>query len=230
MAPGHTTRFYIETLPTEGIVKMPKEASRHAKALRLKDGDLIQVFDGTTEYTARLLTNHELEIVAKSEHTSHSGAQVTLAIAFPKGPRVDWLVEKATELGVHEIIPLITKRTVVNPRDTKVERLQKLAITACEQCGRSTIPKISLPIAVDKLLARTNEFDACFVADGSGNKLSLSKSAKKILALIGPEGGFSDEEITKAKSTGCHIISLGTTTLRTETAGLTILAQLNALL
>ncbi|MBI4151155.1 16S rRNA (uracil(1498)-N(3))-methyltransferase [Candidatus Woesearchaeota archaeon] len=234
-------RFYVEDIPATGSFELPSEITRHAKALRIQEGTIIGLFDGNHEYQARF-QGTTADILQKSEPNDDSGAhkedcgprvsqntdgfcrQITLAISFPKGSRLDWLIEKATELGVHTIIPLITKRTIVQPRETKVERLRKLAIAACEQCGRTTIPLILDPVPVDKLLVDCAHYDACILADVSGNKLSLSKSAKKILAIVGPEGGFTSEELNHAKTAGCTLVSLGPTTLRTETAGIVLLS------
>jgi 16S rRNA (uracil1498-N3)-methyltransferase len=216
-------RFYVEEIPSTGSITLPAETKRHMKALRLQEGTIIGLFDGKHEYQARF-QGTTADILQKSEPNAGSGAQITLAIAFPKGSRLDWLIEKTTELGVHTIIPLISKRTIVQPRETKVERLRKLAIAACEQCGRTTIPHISDPITVDKLLVDHAHYDACILADFSGNKLSLSKSAKKILAVVGPEGGFTSDELDHAKTAGCTLTNLGTTTLRTETAGIVLLS------
>ena len=220
-----TSRFYVEDIPASGSLTLPSEIARHARALRIQEGTIIGLFDGKHEYQARF-QGATADILQKSESKDQSSAQITLAIAFPKGSRLDWLIEKATELGVHTIIPLITKRTIVQPRETKVERLRKLAIAACEQCGRTTIPRISEPVPVDKLLVDVTHYDTCVVADFSGNKLLLPKIAKKILAIVGPEGGFTSEELENAKTAGCTFVNLGQTTLRTETAGVAILALL----
>jgi 16S rRNA (uracil1498-N3)-methyltransferase len=219
------SRFYAEDIPATGSFELPSEIKRHARALRIQEGTIIGLFDGKHEYQARF-QGATADILQKSEPKDQSGAQITLAIAFPKGSRLDWLIEKATELGVHTIIPLITKRTIVQPRDTKVERLRKLAISAAEQCGRTSVPQILEPVPVDKLLLDHAHYDACIVADFSGNKLSLSKNAKKVLAIVGPEGGFTSEELDHAKTAGCALTTLGQTTLRTETAGIVMLALL----
>jgi 16S rRNA (uracil1498-N3)-methyltransferase len=217
------SRFYIEDIPTTGSLTLPSEIARHARALRIQEGTIIGLFDGKHEYQARF-QGKTADILQKSEVKDVSGAQITLAVAFPKGSRLDWLIEKTTELGVHTIIPLISKRTIVQPRETKVERLRKLAISASEQCGRTTIPQISEPVPVDKLLVDCAHYDACILADFSGNKLSLSKTAKRVLAIVGPEGGFTSEELDHAKTAGCTLVNLGQTTLRTETAGIVLLS------
>jgi 16S rRNA (uracil1498-N3)-methyltransferase len=228
MSAGHVARFYIEILPSEGTVPLSREQARHAKALRIREGNVLELFDGKHEYTAKYHENGTAVILAKSESKGVSGVQITLAVAFPKGSRADWLVEKATELGAHAIIPLLTQRTVVEPRDTKVERLQKLAITACEQSGRTTLPSIKAPQTLADVLRSANAFDTRIIADAVGTPLTTaSPHGKNVLVLIGPEGGFTDEELTQAAAAGCATTSLARTTLRTETAAIAALSILN---
>lgn len=230
MSAGHTARFYQAAIPEQGTISLDSERSRHAKALRLREGEQIELFDGTNERKARFAgwegDAAKVEVLGKSEPKGVSGVNVTLAIAFPKGKHADTLVQKATEVGVSTIIPLITERTVVDPGATKLERLREVAITACEQSGRTTIPAITSPLTVDKLLATCKDHDACFIADASGSP--LRSRAKNVLALVGPEGGFTDDEITAAKNAGCTAVNLGNTTLRTETAGIVMVTLLNA--
>lgn len=228
MSAGHTARFYQAAIPEQGFLSLDPERSRHAKALRLREGEPIELFDGTNEYNARFASwegnDAKVEVMGKSEPKGVSGIQVTLAIAFPKGKHADTLVQKATEVGVSTMIPLVTKRTVVDPGATKLERLREVAITACEQSGRTTIPAITSPFPVDKLLATCKDYDACVIADASGTQ--LRSHGKKVLALVGPEGGFTDEEVEAAKRAGCSVVNLGNTTLRTETAGIVLTALL----
>lgn len=220
---GHTARFYIPALH-EGTISLPAEVRRHAKALRVKEGDLIQLFDGTLSYTARY-KGTTAEVVAKSESKPEK-THITLAVSWPKGSRGDWLVEKATELGVHTIIPLTTKHTIVIPSDSKINRLQQLTITACEQSGRTTIPTITQPQSFETVLKQSRDFDAFVVGDSQGT--SHIPRAKRILILVGPEGGFSADELHQIKHAGAKTLSAGSNTLRTETAAIALLALLNS--
>ena len=215
----HIARFYLETI-REGSLTLPTELRRHAKALRVQEGDIIELFDGKHEYSARY-QGATADVLQKSEPKGISGAHITLAIAFPKGNRADWLVEKATELGVTTIIPLLTKHTIVDPRDTKIARLQKLALTACEQCGRTIIPTITEPRTLTSVLAGSYDLKILTSIDGKKE----IPHAKTILILIGPEGGFSDDELAQINQSGCVSVSLGHATLRTETAGIAALAR-----
>jgi 16S rRNA (uracil1498-N3)-methyltransferase len=218
----HTARFYMESI-TNGTVSLPSEIRRHAKALRVQEGDMIELFDGTHEYSARF-QGQTAEVLRKSEAKGIPSAQLTLAIAFPKGNRADWLVEKATELGVSTIIPLLSKYAIVDPRETKVARLQKLAITACEQSGRTTIPNITEPRTLTSVLAGSYDTKIfCFI-DGKKEM----PSGKNILIIVGPEGGFADAEVEQMKKSGCISVALGHATLRTETAGIAALTLAGA--
>lgn len=227
MSQGHTPRFYTEEPTINGKVKLTPEQIRHSKALRLRDGDVLQIFDGKHEYQAKLIGT-EAEIVAKSEPNAPKGPKITLAVAWPKGERGDWLVEKATELGVDTIIPLLTQRSVVDPRESKLERMKKVIINACEQSGRTILPSIHPPQMIQDVLARKAEFDAILIADKSGKPFAMPHG-KNVLVLIGPEGGFTDDEVASAVATNAKVVSLGTTTLRTETAGMTVVALLRQL-
>jgi len=226
---GHTARFFVHGLPSEGTTNLDPEQSRHAKALRIAIHDPVELFDGYNEYTGRLKgwdgNSATVEIMAKSEEKGIPGAQITLATAFPKGKQADFLIQKATEVGVDTIIPLNSKNSVVDPRETKLERLKKIAINACEQSGRTKIPKILSPITVDKILSETKNYDLCFIAEKNGKKIE-NISAKNILAIVGPEGGFTDAEISQAKEAGCIPVALGPNFLRTETAGIVLVATL----
>ena len=226
MAKGHIPRFYAEDGPTEGLVKLTQEQVRHSKALRMEDGDRLQLFDGVFEYEAQL-EGVKARITSKSEPKPQIGQKITLAVAWPKGNRGDWLVEKATELGVSALIPLLTKRTIVEPGATKVARLRKVIINACEQSGRTILPSITEPMHLKDVLAKKSEFDVVIIADRSGEKLHVH--GQRVLVLIGPEGGFIDEEISEAKAEGAKATNLGSTTLRTETAAISVVAALNAL-
>ncbi|MEK6849593.1 MAG: RsmE family RNA methyltransferase [Nanoarchaeota archaeon] len=220
---GHIARFYQPHV-AKGMHTLDAEHSRHAKAFRLEVGDDIGLFDGTHEYSCRFHSwkgKVALVEVLKSELTPQTGAQITLAVSWPKGDRGDWLVEKTTELGAFAIIPLITKHTIVVPNPKKIARLQQLAIGACEQSGRGTIPTISEPQTLHNILKNKTNYDAFVVGDSQGT--SHIPSAKRILILIGPEGGFSPEEITAIKQANAIPMRAASNTLRTETAAIALL-------
>lgn len=219
MGKGHTARFYIEQIPDSGTISLNSEQSRHLKVLRVSENEQLELFDGQNEYTGKLTGPETIEITGKSEQKGISGVKITLLTSFPKGKHLDFLIQKATEVGVDKIIPLISERSVVDPGENKSERMKKIAINACEQCGRTKIPEILPQITVDKIKNMKKDYDECFLAEKNGKKFEKI-SGKNILAIVGPEGGFTENEISEIQAAGCAPISLGSTELRIETAGI----------
>ena len=198
----------------------------------MKNGDAVHVFDsGGNAYDAVLEAN-ELPVRARLERAlgapPSSTLAITLAQAIPKGQKMDFIVEKATELGVVRIVPLITERTIAgDARAAKLERWQRLARTAAQQCGRRDVPAIESPQSWDGFCARAGRFERTFVLWELAERRPLRErlpelieGRKNISIAIGPEGGFSHAEIEQAEAVGATTISLGHRILRTETAGL----------
>ncbi|MBI4335739.1 MAG: RNA methyltransferase, partial [Candidatus Omnitrophica bacterium] len=159
---------------------------------------------------------------------------ITLAQALPKLSKIDSIIQKATELGAYEIIPMITERTIARPKNSagKLERWKKIAVEASKQCRRKSLPKIADVTAFSDMLKKIKEFDVALIfSTGKDNKklrdLLKNFSAGKILILIGPEGDFSPSEESCARAQGCHPISLGEIILRCETAAVAALSVIN---
>jgi 16S rRNA (uracil1498-N3)-methyltransferase len=154
---------------------------------------------------------------------------VWLAFAPVKRAQTDWLVEKATELGVARLIPLMTQRTIAGR--VKLERLESIAVEAAEQCGRTRLPKIDEPLLLPKFLAERDSGRALYFADeGGGDAPAERFNTGPALILIGPEGGFTDEERSEIRAASNSIpISLGPRILRAETAALAALSAYMAL-
>lgn len=203
----------------------------------MHDGDRIEVidsaaqrFDATVHVDGRIVTAHLDELIEAARDAGIP--QVVIAQGVPKGQKMDFIVEKLTELGVASIVPLQSERTVVSDvSPNKLERWRRLAKTAAQQCGRATIPAIEDPRALHALLPRVGEFDAALIpwelaepAPLRERLPHLLEGARRVLVIIGPEGGFSHEEVAAAQAAGAHAISLGKRILRTETAGLAALA------
>ncbi len=197
--------------------------------MRKKEGDEIRVVDGCgTAYDVRLgvLKKHMAHATILNILHSHNepSLSVTLAIGVLKNPsKFDFLVEKVTELGVKEIIPLTTKRTI--SKHAKVERWQKLALAAMKQCGRSYLPSIHKLTTLSDLLMRDDHFDYKMIAHEKSNNTmtinnALTKSNASVLILVGPEGGFDDEEFEECIRTGFNQMYFGERRLRTETAAI----------
>ena len=229
-----SVRLYAPNAQKGKEITLNKEQIRHLKVLRLKEGEKIQVFDGQGHefegvYSGKVRLGKlqlEKEVVPKKEPQ----VRITLAVGVPKGPRMDVLVEKVSELGVVCIVPIICSRSVVKPGEAKVNRWRRIAIEACAQSGRSIVPTISDPIAFGKLLSTIKQYNHAFICHPSGQPLGKAYcECATVLAIVGPEGDFTEAELEAAQEAGIVKVSLGTTTLRTETAGMTVVAQIVAL-
>lgn len=209
------------------------EAHHLLHVLRLGVGHEVELFDGrgnqavgrvetTTRQAVRLRVTFRSELVRKPTHA------VILATAMPKGDRLGWLVEKATELGVERLIPLITQRSVVDAGAGKLDKLRRTVIEACKQCGRNELMSIDPPTNWVDVIAR--EFVApnrsILIAHPGGEPWSsqawLGSSAaspqRDALIAIGPEGGFTDDEVELGQRHGARFVNLGQHVLRIETA------------
>ncbi len=242
-------RFYVDQpLAPDTLLPLPEAVVRHVQVLRLHPGEPITLFDGRGGSHAATLIE-----IGKRSATAQIGARdtaecelpfrVTLAQGIAGGDKMDWLIEKAVELGVGAIQPLQTARAVVRLSGERAQKRhahwQALVTAACEQCGRNRLPAVS-PVA------NLEAWLAAIPAD-AGQRLLVSPRAESPLVtlaqthradwiasgvtlLIGPEGGLSPEEERAALAQGFTAVSLGPRILRTETAGLACLAALNALL
>jgi 16S rRNA (uracil1498-N3)-methyltransferase len=208
------------------------DARKLTLVLRKRDGDLVHVHDSSgCAYEARLAISGE-RVRAVIERAvaapPESRLEIVLAQGLPKGAKMDFVVEKATELGVSRIIPVRTERTQgEGAREGKAERWRRVARSAAQQCGRADVPEIEATLTWDALCARFAEFDRVLVpwelaaAEPLAERLpGLLAGTRRIAVAIGPEGGLSHAEIERATTAGGLTISLGRRILRTETAGL----------
>ncbi len=237
------SRFYVpkSKIKKNEIIIDGKEARHVLDVMRLRHKDDVVVFDGEgNEYAGFIkeTINRPKGLVVQITHvkktTDKSGAEITLAQAIPKMNRMDYIVEKATELGVTRIIPMVSERTVVRPRENacgkKTERWRKKAVAAAKQCGRRDLPVITDIEEYGDVVGETDRYDLVLMACLSGNTMPLKEAlagirASKILFFIGPEGGFSPEEVASLKNrNNCRYVSLGQRVLKSDTAGLYLLA------
>jgi 16S rRNA (uracil1498-N3)-methyltransferase len=199
------------------------------KVLRLKNGFQLVIFNGDGfDYQAEL-QNDELQVLSLTKNGNELNTKITLVQGIAKNDKMDFIIQKAIELGVMKIIPIITERTVVKlDEKKKINRQahwQKIAISATEQCGRSIVPEVVLPISLNEYI-QNNKISG-FVLHHRGDKTLLDyKVEKEINVLIGPEGGLSGIEIQEAIQNNHQALLLGKTVLRTETASLCALSQL----
>jgi 16S rRNA (uracil1498-N3)-methyltransferase len=205
-----------------------------SRVCRLKIGDIVEVFDGQglatrSEVVAIAHGSVELEIHSRLSERLPP-LQLTLATAVPKGERFDWLVEKATELGVWRLIPILTARSVVEPGTAKLDRLRRAIIEACKQCRRDRLMILEPSMEWARVVEATIS-PLSFLADPDGCPAPAWPAMQRgqgVTLAVGPEGGFAPAERDLAIQAGWVSISLGVNTLRIETAGLAGCASLLA--
>lgn len=222
-------------------IELPKDAARHIMVLRLSAGDTLTLFNGLGgEYHARITRIDRqrvtTEIVSHSSREAELPYRITLAQGIPEATKMDWIIEKAVELGVSDIIPLAAQRSVVRLNNDRAEkrlsRWQAIAISAAQQCGRNRLPHIASPVGTGEYLRQTTPSPRILFSPRATETLSewtRRQKPQNITLLIGPEGGFSPEEENMAEQQGVTFLSMGPRILRTETAGLAAVAAINAL-
>jgi len=235
------TRLYCDLPLSPGAeIVLPEAAARHAvTVLRLQPGDRLTVFNGAGgEYRASLVAVNKRETRARlTEYQAaerESPLRVTLALGISAGERMDYSLQKATELGVTAIAPLATERSVVKlsgeRADKRLQHWQHVVISACEQCGRNRVPAVA---PVRTLFAYLAEVDRdtrrLLLSPDAATPLKQVPRSTDVVLLIGAEGGLAPSEYAAAKASGFEPVSLGPRILRTETAPLAALAVLQAL-
>jgi 16S rRNA (uracil1498-N3)-methyltransferase len=198
-----------------------------SQVCRLKVGDEVELFDGDGQaIAARVveLGRKVVELVALGDPRIEPPPQValTLAIAVPKGDRFGWLVEKATELGVARLVPIQARRSVVEPRATKLDRLRRTVIEASKQCRRDRLMALEEPAPWPRI-AEGEPASLRLIAHPGGlchQDWPAIVDGEHVVLAVGPEGGFTDDEVESARSLGWRPVSLGRHILRIETAGL----------
>jgi 16S rRNA (uracil1498-N3)-methyltransferase len=238
------TRIYVPVELAAGAeIALPAQAGEHlTRVLRLEAGAAFTVFNGQGgEYSAVLGARDGKRVMARlgghEPVERESPLTITLLQGVARGERMDLIVQKATELGVSRIVPVLAERSVVKvdakQRERKLEHWQAIAISASEQCGRNRVPGVSAPVALgDAIAALPQESLRCLLAaDGSKSLAAAARgAASAVVLLIGPEGGLADKERSHAGASGFAAYRLGPRILRTETAGLAALAVLQTVL
>ena len=226
-------RLFIPPQQLDVSVRLTPEQARYLTAvLRLRAGEALEIFDGLGgRYPAQLESAEILRVGARLP-TEVRALDVVLAQALAKGEKMDLIVQKATELGVSRIVPIVAERSVVKLSTergaSRTERFRRIAQEAARQCGRADVPLIDEP---QPLAALLEEGRLCLVLDPL-EPLRLSVAARgvsRLLLAIGPEGGFSPGELELAQRAGALSVGLGPRVLRTETAGLAAIAVLQHL-
>ena len=230
------TRIFVDQKLRAGtVVVLADEAAHHiSRVLRLRLGNPLILFDGRGgEYDAEISKvnkrNIEVHINQYQEVDNEPQLHITLAQGISRGQKMDFILQKAVELGVDRIIPVMTEygnvRLDEERQQKKIKHWNGVIISACEQCGRNKIPEIVAPLSFDECLGIDAGTDRgmtkIVLHPGTGGRLSkLAKAEGGIMLLVGPEGGFSDDEIEKACAADYQIINIGPRILRTETAAL----------
>lgn len=233
------TRIHIpETLAAEQTLELPPAAARHvAQVLRLAAGAALMLFDGTGgEYDAVLESVERrtvrVRVQAHRAVERESALDLTLAQCVSKGERMDYTIQKAVELGVTRIQPVLSARSVVKLDAARWAKKQEhwlgVILSACEQCGRNRVPELAPAVPLSEWLASSSGLRLVLVPTAQAGLRTLVPTSVVSL-LVGPEGGLSEGEIAQAQAAGCTAVHLGPRVLRTETAGVATLAALQAL-
>ncbi|AMO74067.1 MULTISPECIES: 16S rRNA (uracil(1498)-N(3))-methyltransferase [Pseudomonas] len=221
------SRFFIDAPLSLGQHELP-EAQAHyiGRVLRHAAGDAVQLFDGSgQEFLGELVEvgkkNVRVELRESFAGLAESPLRLHLGQGLSRGERMDWAIQKATELGAARITPIVSERCEVRLKDERADKRtahwRQIAISACEQCGRSVLPQIDAPVSLAEWLQAT-EADLKLVLHPVAEPLASHARPGSLAFLIGPEGGLSDAEVEQARAAGFHAARLGPRVLRTETA------------
>lgn len=233
-------RFFCPELDAgQRVLSLPEAVHRHAiQVLRLKQGALIQLFNGKgLEYQATLThverKRSEAELVEQLTQASESPLNITLLQGISRGERMDFAIQKAVELGVNQIIPVMTERCNVQLKHDRTEKRlahwQGVIVSACEQSGRAVLPTLSEVVDMQNALNSTADTMKLVLDPQAQTRFNDLQAATQLTLLIGPEGGLTDDEVNMAKSSGFTAVQFGPRILRTETASTAALAVVQSL-
>jgi 16S rRNA (uracil1498-N3)-methyltransferase len=228
-------RYFIERPITSDQATLGGAEAHHLiHVMRAKRGSRIVLFDGSgAEFTAAVenvgRSELELSIIAREAIDRELPLEITLGVALPKGDRQKWLVEKAVELGVAKLAPLRTDRAVAQPLEQALGRLHRSVVEASKQCGRNRLMEIQRPQSWTEFVENSRSEPCRLIAHPQGFHREPAppphaEKPKNIRLAIGPEGGFTPDEIALAVTAGWHTIDLGRRILRIETAALLLTA------
>lgn len=230
-------RFYAPDLAGP-VIRLDDREARHARqSRRLTAGVPVTLFDGAGGQAAG-----QIEVAGKSQVTVRIGQvsrcprsqpQLTVAVAVPKGARQDVLIEKCTELGVAAIQPIVTARSVCSASEHRLDKWRQTTIEAAKQSGQCWLPSLAPLRPLGQVLTETSGFDLLLAAVPGGRSakewLPDLENAHRLLAVVGPEGGWTEAESEALIAAGCRSVSLGSSILRIETAAVAIAAMVHAL-
>ncbi len=237
-------KFFVskEDICNNAVTITGEDVSHIKRVLRLKCGDTLQVCDGMgTDYTVRI-ENFEKDciiagVISSGENNAEPPIDIILFQGIPKSDKMDFIIQKSVELGVRSIIPVSTDRTVVkiaNEKDArgKTGRWQKIALEASKQCNRGIIPHIGMPVSFEDALKQASKTaELCIIPyekekGGFLKPVIKDSKTKRIAVFVGPEGGFTENEVRRALDFNIRAVTLGPRILRTETAGIAVISIL----
>ena len=234
-------RFFVskESIENNIATITGKDAFHIARSLRMAVGDNIYVSDGEGHDYLAALTDIKDDICTAEILSEGDSAEpkmsITLYMAYPKGDKLETVIQKAVELGVTRIVPFESSRCIKRPKADKVikqgERLSKIAEEAAKQSGRGIIPEVALPLSYSEMLEDAKSSALRLICYEKESDLSIKSLLQRdvpesIAIIVGCEGGFSAEEVEEAINSGCHSVTLGKRILRCETAPLTVLSMI----
>lgn len=234
-------RFYCPLpLHIGAQLDLPASTAHHVFVLRLNMGDQIEIFNGEGgRYLARLIAIEKkrasVEITAFHDDEVELPFSLTLAQALPEGSKMDWIIEKAVELGVQQMQPIAAQRCVVKLQadriEKKLEHWRAIIVSASEQCGRNRLTQLAAPMGIQKFSALSSPSQRILLSPRATQSLAdwaRQSAPQAVTLMIGPEGGYTDAEENDAVKQGALMLSMGPRILRTETAGLAAISVLSA--
>lgn len=236
-----TRRYFVPNLPADsGMIALPDEEAVHAaRVMRVKTGDPVVLFDGEGQQAEGTIASVErrqvyVQVEPKAGVCREPGMVIEVAVSLPKGERAKLLIEKLTELGAARVVPLICQRTQASSKAkpssaTGVnDKWMRYVIEACKQCERNQLMEIVAPQLLDDYLKKVDSELRIF-AHPQGESLGgllVARHPASTAICVGPEGGFTEEEVQRAVSAGWHAVSLGARILRVETAATALVSRL----
>jgi 16S rRNA (uracil1498-N3)-methyltransferase len=216
-------RYYVDQPLAPGPVGLAGPEAHHlAVVCRVRPGDRVTLFNGDgRQYPARVIEANKrgvrLDVEAVEEPSRELGFRLEVAAPLPRGDRGQFLVEKLTELGATDFLPLRTARSLVHPKDG--DKLRRYVIEASKQCGRNVLMRVA-PVIDWADYARRGDSEAKRLLAHPGGEPTANHRGGDVVCAVGPEGGFTDEEVALAREAGWRVVGLGTRILRVETAAL----------
>lgn len=236
-------RFFVKEVPGQTAALYGEDAAHAVKSLRMREGEELTLCDeGATDHRCVITGISpdcvQLKVLESAPNAAELPCRVSLYQALPKGDKLETIVQKAVELGVYDITPVLTERCISRPDEKamqkRIERLNKIALEAAKQCGRGVIPKVHAMVSFKEALTRMKQAAVpllCYEGGGEDLGTILGRSTGGTIAVcIGSEGGFSPAEAEQAKEMGIAAATLGRRILRTETAPLFALSVISFLL